>query len=77
MSDLNSLQHDSLSTQYRKVDRRYRESNYFLMDQLRYADSVQEFRTIKKAILRSSEFDVGKRAFQFEYAPLEPYSGLT
>ena len=33
-----------------KVDKRYRESDYFLEDQLLYAESVQEFRAIKEAL---------------------------
>ncbi len=38
------------------------------MDQLRYAESIQDFRSIKQAIFRSAEFNVGQRAFQFAKA---------
>lgn len=48
-----------------KVDRRYRESRYFLMDQLQYAESVRDFRSIKQAIARSNNFDLPGQAFQF------------
>jgi hypothetical protein len=67
MSDQNSQSKNSpqLPDHYLKTDRRYRESQYFLMDQLRYAEAVQEFRSVKQAILRSVEFNVGRRVFQF------------
>lgn len=48
-----------------KVDKRYRESEYFLEDQLRYAESVQEFRSIRDTILGTSAFNLGKLAFRF------------
>lgn len=48
-----------------KVDKRYRESEYFLEDQLRYAESVQEFRSIRDTILGASAFNLGKLAFRF------------
>lgn len=54
-----------LPSAYAKVDRRYRESQYFLADQLRYAESVQDFQSVRQAIRRSGEFSVGQRAFQF------------
>lgn len=63
--DLPVYANQELSEGHRKVDRRYRESQYFLTDQLRYSESVQDFRSIKQAIQRSIGFDVGKRAFQF------------
>ena len=47
-----------------KVDKRYRESDYFLEDQLLYSESVQEFRAIKEAITEGqSLFKIGKLAF--------------
>jgi hypothetical protein len=48
-----------------KVDKRYRESDYFLEDQLRYAESVQEFRSIRDALVSASAFNLGKLAFRF------------
>lgn len=54
-----------LPSHLRKVDKRYRETNYFLMDQLRYSETVEEFRSVKNALTRASGFKVGQRAFQF------------
>ena len=48
-----------------KVDKRYRESDYFLEDQLRYAESVQEFRSIRDALMSVSAFNLGKLVFRF------------
>ena len=48
-----------------KVDKRYRDSEYFLNDQLQYAESVQEFRSIRDAITKASAFNLGKFAFNF------------
>lgn len=48
-----------------KVDKRYRESDYFLEDQLRYAEAVQEFRSIREALTNAAAFDLGKLAFRF------------
>lgn len=50
---------------YIKVDRRYRESQYFLMDQLRYSEAVQDFRSVNQAIKTSANFNIGKQTFQF------------
>ncbi|MEZ4574145.1 MAG: hypothetical protein R2857_04350 [Vampirovibrionales bacterium] len=47
-------QDQSIDSRYLKVDRRYRESEYFLADQLRYAEAVQEFRSVKNAMLNSA-----------------------
>lgn len=48
-----------------KVDKRYRESDYFLEDQLRYAEAVQEFRSIRESVLGTTAFNLGKLAFKF------------
>ena len=61
----------TLPGSHQKVDKRYRESKHFLMDQLRYADSVQDFRTVKHAILRSTQFSIGQQAFQFARVHVE------
>jgi hypothetical protein len=53
-----------------KVDRRYRQSNYFLNDQLRYAESIQDFRSVKQAVIRSSHFNLSRAAFQFAKVPV-------
>ena len=64
MTDTNdpSLQPDS---SFYKVDRRYRESQYFLADQLRYAEAINDFRSVKQALLKSTNFNIAKVAFQF------------
>jgi hypothetical protein len=62
---------NKLPGSHQKVDKRYRESKYFLMDQLRYADSVEDFRTVKQAVLRSTQFSIGGRAFQFAKVHVE------
>ena len=49
-----------------KVDKRYRESDYFLEDQLRYAESVQDFRAVRDAIMNWPPlFKLDKLAFKF------------
>lgn len=48
-----------------KVDKRYRASDYFLEDQLRYSEAVDEFRTIKEALTHASQFSLSKWAFGF------------
>ncbi len=68
-------QSNDLASEYMKVDRRYRESKYFLMDQLRYAESVNDFRSVKQAIMRSTEFNLAKRAFQFAKAAIPVQDG--
>ncbi|MCA9799197.1 MAG: hypothetical protein KC474_06575 [Cyanobacteria bacterium HKST-UBA04] len=61
-------QDQSIDSRYLKVDRRYRESEYFLADQLRYAEAVQEFRSVKNAMLNSSQFSLADVAFRFARA---------
>lgn len=56
---------------HRKVDKGYQQCKHYLMDQLRYSDSVQDFRSVKQAILRSTQFSIGHRAFQFAKVPVE------
>ncbi len=66
MEDKNEKKTKSLPESYFKVDRRYRDSKYFLVDQLRYAsEPVQEYRSIKQSILQSGEFNLAQRNFQF------------
>lgn len=57
-----------LDAKYYKVDRRYRQSEYFLADQLRYAEAVQDFRSIKNALMNSTQFNLAKVAFHFARA---------
>ncbi len=55
---------------YSKFDKRYQDSKDFLMQQLRHSASVQDFRTVKQAIMRSMQFSVGARTFQFAKVPV-------
>ncbi len=50
---------------YSKIDRRYQNSKNFLIDQLRSSESVNDFRSVKQALFRSTEFSVAQRTFQF------------
>ena len=59
-----AFQDDQHQVHY-KVDKRYRDSDYFLNDQLQYAESVQEFRSIRDAITKATAFNLGKFAFNF------------
>lgn len=73
MSQINQDPSQSNETQqldagYYKVDHRYRESNYFLADQLRYAEAVQDFRSVKQALTRSTQFSLANVAFRFARA---------
>jgi hypothetical protein len=56
---------------YSKFDKRYQDSKDFLMQQLRYSGTVQDFRTVKQVIMRSLEFNVSARTFQFAKVPIE------
>lgn len=62
---------DKTPLAYKKVDTRYSASRDFLITQLREADSVHDFRTVKQAVIRSSQFNVGSRAFQFARVAVE------
>ncbi|HEY9746043.1 MAG TPA: hypothetical protein V6C99_07480 [Oculatellaceae cyanobacterium] len=50
-------------------DRRYRNSKYFLEDQLRYSEAVADFRSIKEFLSNSAAF-TGACAFQWQTAPV-------
>jgi hypothetical protein len=60
-----------ISSHHMKVDRRYRESNYFLADQLRYSEDVQDFRSVKQSIARSPFFNLQHQVFQFAKISVE------
>lgn len=57
--------HKGLPDSYVKIDDGYSQSRRYLIDKLRYNESVADFRSIRSAILNSGEFSVGKRTFQF------------
>ena len=60
---------------YAKIDRRYQESKNYLMEKMRYSEPCTQFRSIKQALLGSSEFCVGQRAFQFARVAVEAGRG--
>lgn len=46
-------------------DQRYRTSEYFLEDQLRYSEAVSDFRSIKTLLSNAMSF-TGQNAFRFQ-----------
>jgi hypothetical protein len=50
-------------------ERRYRTSKYFLEDQLRCSEAVQDFRTVKSVLSNTSLFTV-RQAFRFASEPV-------
>ncbi|MBX2860928.1 MAG: hypothetical protein KTR14_06820 [Vampirovibrio sp.] len=52
----------------RMYDRRYRSSKFFLEDQLRCSEAVNDFKTVKNFMQRTPQFGI-KPAFQFALSP--------
>jgi hypothetical protein len=74
MSDAH--QHDSDQQQIHRVyETRYRTSKYFLNQQLRCSEAVQDFRTVKSMMEATAFFNV-RRAFRFamEAVPVQTQS---
>ncbi|MEB3286317.1 MAG: hypothetical protein VKJ04_02320 [Vampirovibrionales bacterium] len=50
---------------YQPCERRFRNSNYFLQDQLRCSEAVEDFRSVRNLINKLSDFK-HDLAFQFQ-----------
>ena len=61
---LGSDEHNSNEI-YQPCERRFRTSAYFLQDQMRCSEAVEDFRSIRNLIQRVADFQP-KTAFQFQ-----------
>jgi hypothetical protein len=52
------------SNPYPVIERRYRTSKYFLEDQLRCSEAIQDFRTVKNLLAQTPQFNL-RGTFKF------------
>ena len=50
-------------------ERRYRNSNYFLEDQLRCSEAVSDFKSVRSLVEKAQGFSL-RNAFQFQLQPV-------
>jgi hypothetical protein len=58
------------ASHYRVVETRYRTSKYFLADQLRYSEAVNDFRSVRASISHLPQMNLLNR-LQFALDPLQ------